>query len=245
MKEIVVLVMIMLAFSVRAEEDYSEYYFTGRFSNYIRDETDILRPTNFRIYKNLAYLNLSDAYNYKTQSIPDGSYSLVTNNDTKLSVRIKNGQVENLKILSSIQEMKKKEILNFKISEELKNKGVMEECYITKHFIEWHYLYSDKSNFTITKFYEPILGHLSVVTDYNKNIVGIIESTLDGDVFPLKKEHIEFKLDNSKEAKNYTNNFAEHLISRADNNDNIKDIILEIDGCKIINFFQKKIKNYQ
>lgn len=144
--------------------------------------------------------------------------------------------------------MKKQERLHFKVSDEYKKAGGMDECDIAAHFAVWNNLNSDlepldRGNFAITKFYERTLGHLQMVTSADGDIVGITGMTLDGIPNVLKKGVIQLKPDTQYKVKNHYTSFQEYTLAMAAQENGVNDTILEIDGCKVLKYFPDKIVN--
>ena len=109
MKKIVFLVMVLVAFSARAGEDYSQYYFTGLYSvEKNKHYEGSVETKHFHIYDNKGYLDVE--FESRTlDQIPDGNHKSITNQGTQISFNIKKGVVSNLKILSkNIKEKKEK-----------------------------------------------------------------------------------------------------------------------------------------
>ena len=113
--------------------DFSKYYLKGLFSKkcFPEIDKDYCDTQHFYMYDNKIYL-ISEFEDIIEKKIPDGTYTLTTDNKSKVNITVNNGVVTNFKLLSSKKKFIKKE-------EKIKDDDY---CKIGFEYLVYQYLYN-------------------------------------------------------------------------------------------------------
>jgi hypothetical protein len=234
--KIVFLIIILLTFSARAEEDYSQYYFTGIYSLERNKQYDgSVETKRFHIYDNKGFLDVDFEYHY-LDKIPDGNKKLISDNGTKISFNIKNGEVSSLNILSKNIKEKKENIgdscrnaaffYQFLSANELENFKEKEG----KRFVKY-YAYQSLDNALSADI-------LFIMQKQKEQKLQVIGTYMDGDPISLSGRQ-KFNLELISE-KDRPSSDSYILIPMKENDTSEKH--LEINDCAVIYYKDSKKK---
>ena len=188
--------------------DYSKYYLKGLFTKkcFPEIDKDYCDTKYFHIYDNKIILNCifdSDYYD----KVPNGTYTLETDNKSKIHITVQNNTITNFKLLSSKKKFIKKEerikdddycrIGGFnmwygsftnsktKINESLQNIAI-EDINDDNDFIKKYKL--DMHNIFFAKYNDKILGILQYIYHY----------IIYMNIYDLKDVEMKFKIDKNR-----------------------------------------------